>query len=67
MPQLVLCAGPEQRMSPTAAAMAATVEPVSSTVVDKVETAAVAAHKEGVSQGMDAELARCCRLLSNCL
>ena len=39
--------------------MAGTMEPVSSTVVDKVESAAVSAHQEGVAQGMDPELARC--------
>ena len=46
-------------MSPQTAAMAAVVEPVSGDVVHKVEEAAVAAHSQGVSSGMNEELARC--------
>ena len=53
------CAGPQHHSGPSAEAMAGTLEPVSSTVVDKVEVAGAAAHEQGIAAGMDSEAARC--------
>ena len=52
------CAEPRQGVRLEAQAKAATMEPVNGMVVGKVEAAAVAAHQEGISSGMDEELAR---------